>query len=100
MDRQVSGRVTGPLRQWAIVGELGPGDSIRAFMREDWIGKHVRCPCHGQLHIIIEAEGPFLGNDPSAGNRLDCYWIVTLSDDGKARLWEDRKGVLVKQGAT
>lgn len=83
------------LRPWPI-GKPGAGETIRPFRREDWIGGRIHCPCHGVLHSIVDATGPFPGFDPSEGNREDFYWIVILSDGGDARMWEDRKGVIVK----
>lgn len=90
-------KLTG-LRPWTV-GAPGSDETIRPFTREDWLlpGIRLRCACHGRLHTIVDAAGPFLGRDPSEGNREDCYWILILSDGGDVRMWEDRKGVITKR---
>lgn len=72
----------------------------RAFTAPDWIGKTLMCPHCGKLLDITAADGPHEGYDPSEGMRRDSYWFVTLSDGTVARMWEDRKCILLNPDGT
>lgn len=58
------------------------------------------CPHCGKLLDITEADGPYVGQDQSEKMRIDTFWIVTLSDGTKSRMWEDRKCVLLNADGT
>jgi hypothetical protein len=90
---------TEPLRSWPV-GVVQEGEKLRPFRAEDWLGKRIRCPHCGRLLMVMKAEGPYLGNDPSENFRDDCYWVLTLSDGETARMWEDRKGVIEPVGGS
>lgn len=70
---------------------------VRPFRASDWIGSVIACPHCGHLLKCTAADGPHLGADPSEGYRFDRYWILTLADGEKARMWEGRKGVVTQQ---
>lgn len=75
-------------------------EQIRCFRGSDWINAIIACPHCGQLLEVVVAEGPYVGMDPSADNRIDRYWILTLEDGASTRMWEDRKGVIVNPRVT
>ena len=70
-------------------------ENMRPFRRSDWMGARIRCPHCGKVLRVIDVEGPFVGEDPSEHCRVDRYWVLTLEDGNQARMWEDRKGVVI-----
>jgi len=69
---------------------------IRRFRREDWLGAVVLCPHCNQQLTIIDADGPHIGFNPQL-LVPDLAWVVTLSDGYEARMWEDRKGIVIEE---
>lgn len=68
---------------------------MRAFVASDWLGALIACPHCGNVLKVTAAAGPYVGEDPSEGNRVDRWWDLTLEDGYHARMWEDRKGVVL-----
>lgn len=69
---------------------------VRSFQASDWLGAIIACPHCGQLLKVIQADGPYVGRDPSEGYRVDNWWRLTLEDGADTRMWEDRKGIVVE----
>ena len=67
----------------------------RLFEKRDLIGSMVSVPGERELKKIIEATGPYNGQDPAEGMREDRYWLVIFADYTTARFWEDRKCILL-----
>ncbi len=71
--------------------------NMRPFEAADWLGGIIACPHCSQLLKVTKADGPYFGFDPSEGNRMDRFWILTLEDGASTRMWEDRKGVVLNR---
>lgn len=77
-----------------IADALPPGPDVRPFQSTDFVGGMVACPHCGQVLKCVAAEGPYLGFQPGFG--LDRFWILTLSDGERCRMWEEGQGISLK----